>query len=56
MSWILVLVLTFSSGISVESIKQPYVSEQSCKDAGEVWHNKLESAFKDAQYACIPNK
>lgn len=55
MAWILILTLITSSGTSVESIKQPYPTEQSCKNGGDAWHKQIDSAFKDADYACIPN-
>lgn len=54
-SWILILTLISSNGTAVESIKQIYTSEQACNRGGDAWHKQIDSAFKDADYACIPN-
>lgn len=55
MAWILILTFVTSSGASVESVKQLYPTEQSCKDAGNSWNKQIDSTFRDANYACIPN-
>lgn len=54
--WVLILTLISSNGTAIESIKQTYTSEESCRHSGDVWHDKIDSAFKDANYACLPNK
>lgn len=56
MAWILILTLVSSSGTAIESIKQPYPSEESCRHGGDAWHKQVDSAFKDANYACIPSQ